>query len=124
MEPGGAQILLGEDDPAQRDILQEVLVLEGFRVMVAGSPAEVLEALGGGPDLALLDLVGVTDSMVMQVLRSLPRRPAVVLVSADASLPAVAERLGADGHVGKPYDLEALLEEIRRALRQRAQRMG
>lgn len=124
MDQAGARILLGEDDPAQRDILNEVLALEGFQVMQAGNPSEVVEGLVSAPDLALLDLWGVTSPVVMRVLRSLPRRPAVILVSADTSLPAVARRLGVDGHVSKPYDLEDLLGEIRRALREKVGPMG
>jgi DNA-binding response OmpR family regulator len=52
----------------------------------------------------------------MRVLRSLPRRPALLLVSGDSSLQTVAAQLDADGYLMKPYDLDDLLAHIRRAL--------
>jgi DNA-binding response OmpR family regulator len=118
---GEALILLAEDDEAQREVLVEVLEVEGYRVIAASGPAEVLAGLGHSPALVLLDLVGVASPQVMSALRAVPMRPALVVMSGDASLAAVAERLGADGYLTKPYDLDELLARVREAL-QRAGR--
>jgi CheY-like chemotaxis protein len=112
----GALILLAEDDEAQREVLVEVLEVEGYRVLAASSPAEVLAGLGQSPALVLLDLVGVASPQVMSAIRSLPRRPAVVVVSGDNATQGVAERLGADAYLTKPYDLDELLLRVRQAL--------
>src|SRR5204862_7232000 len=111
-----ALILLAEDDEAQREVLVEVLEVEGYRVLSASSPGEVLVALEQSPALVLLDLMGVASPQVMSALRALHQRPALVVMSGDASLPAVAERLGADGYLTKPYDLAELLGRVRNAL--------
>jgi len=112
----GALILLAEDDEAQREVLVEVLEVEGYRVLAASSPAEALVGLGQLPDLVLLDLVGMASPQVMSAIRSLPRRPALLVVSGDTATPDMAERLGADAYLTKPYDLDELLERVREAL--------
>ena len=112
----GALILLAEDDEAQREVLVEVLEVEGYRVLAASSPAEALVGLGQLPDLVLLDLVGMASPQVMSAIRSLPRRPALLVVSGDTATPGVAERLGADAYLTKPYDLDELLLRVREAL--------
>jgi DNA-binding response OmpR family regulator len=121
---GGALILLAEDDEAQREVLVEVLEVEGYRVMSASGPNEVLAALGENPALVLLDLVGVASPQVMSALRGVAKRPALVVMSGDGSLPDVAERLGADGYLTKPYDLDDLLLRVREALQGRARATG
>ena len=112
----GALILLAEDDEAQREVLVEVLEVEGYRVLAASSPAEALVGLGQLPDLVLLDLVGMASPQVMSAIRSLPRRPALLVVSGDTATPDMAERLGADAYLTKPYDLDELLLRVREAL--------
>jgi len=114
---GSALILLAEDDEAQREVLVEVLEVEGYRVLPASGPNEVLAGLGENPALVLLDLVGVASPQVMSALRGVAKRPALVVMSGDGSLPDVAERLGADGYLTKPYDLDELLSRVRDALR-------
>ena len=117
MEDGSALILLAEDDEAQREVLVEVLEVEGYRVLSASGPNEVLAGLGKNPALVLLDLVGVASPQVMSALRGVAKRPALLVMSGDGSLPDVAERLGADGYLTKPYDLDDLLARVREALR-------
>lgn len=123
MEDGSALILLAEDDEAQREVLVEVLEVEGYRVLSASGPNEVLAGLGKNPALVLLDLVGVASPQVMSALRGVAKRPALLVMSGDGSLPDVAERLGADGYLTKPYDLDDLLARVRDAL-QRAGSMA
>ena len=102
MKDGSALILLAEDDEAQREVLIEVLEVEGYRVLSASGPNEVLARLGENPALVLLDLVGVASPQVMSALRGMAKRPALAVMSGDGSLPDVAGRLGADGRAQAP----------------------
>jgi CheY-like chemotaxis protein len=113
-------VLLAEDDPEQRSVLEELLEFEGYQPWVAGTPDEVLNQLARHPDAVLLDVGGVTSPAVGAALRQLPYRPAVLLVSGDCSLARVAQWLGADGYLTKPYDIDELLQALRRALACRA----
>lgn len=63
------------------------------------------------PALILLDLrMSVMDgwSFVERYRQMAVAPAAIVLMSGDPDLPNIAQQLGADGHLTKPFDLEAL----------------
>jgi two-component system, chemotaxis family, chemotaxis protein CheY len=110
-------ILLGEDDRDQRDILAELLCSEGYEVLTARAPEEVIEQLPNHPDIVLLDLLGISTPEVFQAMLQLHPRPGLVLLSANHRLPQLAAQLDADGHLLKPYELDELLEMVRAIMR-------
>ncbi len=122
MEPK-ARVLLAEDDADQSEILAELLEQEGYEVAVARDGKALLSELARGPDLLLLDVVGVTNPAVFATLREMPSRPAVVLVSADFRLTQLAREVNADGCVAKPYELVELLDAIEAAVARRRARL-
>jgi len=109
------RVLVGEDDPAQRELLGELLEYEGYEVLTAVGPREVLGRLGDA-DVLFLDVHGVVDSEVRRALCSVKPRPSVLLASGDPRLAAMAAWLGADGCIAKPYAVEDLLLALRDAL--------
>jgi DNA-binding response OmpR family regulator len=110
------RVLLGEDDPDQRELLEELLRLQGYEPISAGNSAELIRKLGEHPDAVLMDIVGITSPQVRRTLRRMPRRPALLMVSGDPRLATVAEWLGADGYVAKPYEISVLLAALEGAL--------
>ena len=63
------------------------------------------------PALILLDLrMPIMDgwSFVQQYRRAAAVPAAIVLMSANPDLPAIAQQLGADDHLPKPFDLAEL----------------
>ena len=117
-----ALVLVGEDDSAQRDILTEILELEGYRVLPAEDPPSLLRHLQQRPDAVLLDVVGVSNGAVMAAIRALPWPPAVLLLSGEAQLPELARTMNADAFLAKPYELEALLGTLASSLDSRQKR--
>lgn len=113
------RVLLAEDDSAQREILQELLELEGYQVHVSSSSNELIAALGDAPDAVLLDVVGVASTEVRRVLAAVSPKPAVLVVSGQPKLNEVARWLGADAFVAKPFDVGDLLDALESALRER-----
>jgi CheY-like chemotaxis protein len=115
-----ARILVVEDDEAIRETIAELLEGEGYGVARAADGAEALEQLQstGGADLILLDLMmPVMDGWELRDrLRSDPRlaRIPVVLVSADDALERQARRMGVQGWLAKPFDIEHLLGTVNR----------
>ena len=117
------RILVVEDVPVVLAVLRMRLEAEGFRVIVARDGVEALEqAHEGHPDLMLLDLMlpRLSGERVCQELRSDPRTRAMPVIVVSARV-GEAERLralaaGADAFLSKPYEVGALLGEIRARL--------
>jgi CheY-like chemotaxis protein len=111
------RILVVEDDPVIQNLIVEFLTDEGFDVMAAADGQTGIDiAQDEHPDLILMDLMlPVLDGMAAtRSLKSDPRTRAipVIAISAGTNLRLHAERLPADGVVGKPFDLDALLAAI------------
>jgi CheY-like chemotaxis protein len=117
------RILVVEDVPLVRAVLAMRLESEGFTVITARDGVEALDQVREGqPDLVLLDLMmpRLTGERVCQELRADPRTRTLPIVVLSARV-GEAEKLralaaGADSFVGKPYDLDRLVEEIRTRL--------
>ncbi|MGA9522600.1 MAG: response regulator [Myxococcaceae bacterium] len=108
-----------DDDEAQREVLMEVLELEGVRVFAASSADEAVRLLQESPDVVLMDLHGVEVEPVRAALVRLARRPALLIVSGDLRLAEHAQSLGADGWLAKPYELDQLLGVVSDAMDRR-----
>lgn len=119
-----AKILNVEDHPAQRDILAQMLELNGFQVAVASDGLEGVEkARSWLPDLILMDLrmPHMDGFEAIKILRSEEKTAyiPILVVSAWASTKHKARALvsGADEHFTKPVDLNKLLTTISRYLK-------
>ncbi len=123
-----ATILLVEDDPEIRELLQFSLSREGWRVLCAEDGERGLELAGSeDPDCIVLDLMlpGVDGFEVLRRLKASRARggsgrmPAVIVASArgeDSDVIAGLE-LGALDYVVKPFSTKVLAARIRSALR-------
>ena len=119
------RVLVVDDDPAQRRILEETVKRFGYLVVAAESGDKALSALkadtAGDISLILLDLVmpGTDGMAVLSALRSLPKRPPTIVQTANGSIDAAisAMRAGAADFVVKPVSPERLEVSIRNALR-------
>jgi len=106
-----------EDDPVIQSLIVEFLGDEGFELLAASDgQAGVDLARQMLPDLILMDLMlPIMDGMsATRALKSDPRTRniPVIAVSAGTNLRVHAERLPADGVVGKPFDLDTLLAAV------------
>lgn len=109
--------LIVDDDDSLRHSLADVLEEEGWAVELARDRSEALAALQRRvPELVLLDLQlpGADGTAVAADLRSLSRRPAVVVLSADSKAAALLAPGSADAFLSKPFDLGELLAVIGR----------
>ena len=118
------RILVAEDDPRLRDLLDEVLTEAGWEVTAVGDgrQAHLLAMDGRDHDLVLLDvgLPGLDGLSVCRRLREEGVSTPVLMLTAKGQ---VADRIsgldaGADDYLPKPFDVDELLARLR-ALRRR-----
>jgi len=119
------RVLIVDDDPAQRRILEETLKRFGYETRSAASGEQAIQVLEG-PDagaisLVLLDLVmpGIDGMGVLGKMRSKPGVPPFIVQTANGSIETAisAMRAGAVDFVVKPASPERLDVSIKSALK-------
>jgi DNA-binding response OmpR family regulator len=112
------RVLVVEDDDSIRDFMKLALGDEGYDVLTAEDGALALRAARETRlDLILLDMrmAGVDGQKFAAEYRTLPGPHApIVVVTAARSAAASAAEIGADGYLGKPFNLADLLALVRR----------
>lgn len=116
MATGDVCVLVAEDDTHQREVLQELLEMLGFRSLAAATPAEVLTRLDARPEVVLLDLQGMATPLVRAALAGLASPPALVVASGDPDLAEEAASLGAKACLTKPFSVGQLLGALQSVL--------
>ena len=120
-------MLVVEDDPAMRDLLNEELSDAGFDVEAAPSAAAGLElARVTRFDLIITDLrMPEMDGFdLIRGVMQLPEPPHVIMITAFASIETAirAVKLGAYDYIAKPFEIEELLLVADKALGERTLR--
>ena len=124
MNAGAAQaplILVVDDDPGQRQLLEGFLSTQGFKIETAPGGAEALARLAkGGVGMVISDvrMPGMTGLEMLREIRPGNAHLPILLVTAYADIrDAVgAMRDGALNYLEKPIDLDELLISVRNAL--------
>ena len=114
------KILIVDDDASIGNMLEEMLIKEGYRVFRAYSGTEALLLLREDkPDLALLDLMlpGLSGEEVLPYMQDIP----VIVMSARADVEDKVELLlgGAADYVTKPFSGKELMARIMVQLRKK-----
>jgi CheY-like chemotaxis protein len=115
-------VLIVEDDADLRDMMAQLLSLEGYQARTVANGRDALEYLKGGdyPNVILLDLMmPVMDGWEFRRRQSedpaLARVPVVVLSALDQS--RAADLAGA-AFLKKPLDFDRLIQLVRRYCRE------
>lgn len=108
-----SHILIIDDDIHINEMLEEVLIQEGYQVSHAYSGTEALLFLANEkPDLILLDLMlpGLTGEEVLPQIEKMP----VIVMSAKVEVKDKVALLlnGAEDYITKPFEIEELLARI------------
>ena len=115
-------VLIVEDDPDIREVLEEMIDAGGHPVVTATNGAEGLAALAqvAPPALVLLDLMMPVMSG-FAFLEELARKKdragdKVLLISANETVERAAQLPGVVGYVKKPFDLDEVLALVEKFL--------
>jgi excisionase family DNA binding protein len=117
---GGPVVLVVDDDAAVRELVRANLEAEGYSVREAASAGEGLAALEQeAPDLVLLDVM-MPEVDGWEMLRRVQERfgvgaiPVIVFSGEvdERSVPDATTR-GARGFLGKPFDLQQLIDQAK-----------
>lgn len=112
-------VLVVDDDRGVQDAVREELANREYEVVIASdgdAAIRLLEVLA--PDVLVLDLKlpHVSGPMVAAKLNMLPSRPRVLICSALAGADEIANDVGADGVLAKPFVRADLRHEVERLL--------
>ncbi len=117
--PGWAKpILVVEDDPDLRELIQFVLETEGIAVATVADGQAALEYVEReSPSLILLDrelpiLDGVAVAAQLRAAHGDTVR--MIAMTAASSAAEFAREVGADDYLQKPFDVNALIAMVRR----------
>ena len=111
-------VLVVEDDPSVRGLLQTLLTAEGYEVNAASDGlAGLVKAAAQQPALILLDLMmpDLGGLRVLEELRSDPDMasiPVVVVTGKVDAVPGLREVLGERSVFSKPFAVAELLERV------------
>ena len=110
-------ILVVDDDVPILTLMKNILREFGFDARVANTGAAAIDSTREArPDLILLDMKmpGMSGDEVIAALRDTGARDVPILIlSGEPVPPAETARLGVAGAVQKPFDVMALVEQIR-----------
>ncbi len=118
------KVLVVDDDPGMREVLESILVTEDVEVCTAVDGKDAVQkTLAVKPDLILLDigmpkLNGLTFCKAIRAGAQTRNTPIIIVTSLTA--PGRLEECmnaGADDFVGKPFQIEDLLIRVRAMLK-------
>src|ERR1035438_8500853 len=118
------QILVVEDDNSVRTTIVTFLELEGFQVEAVSNTRDAIERLATTGYPLIISDIYVDDKTGIDVLMAAKQQDpdcSVILMSARGTMETVmaATRNGAFDYLAKPFELDTLLEAVRRALNAR-----
>ena len=114
-------VLVVDDDPQVLKLVSKILTSAGYRVMEASNGRRALEVVGESQvDLILTDLIMPEQEGVETIAKVRKDHPAVriIAMSGAAGSPylRVAELMGAEAVLQKPFGAEELLQIVQKVL--------
>ncbi|MEW6242169.1 MAG: response regulator transcription factor, partial [Chloroflexota bacterium] len=114
-------ILVVDDKANVRQLLQEYLTEQGFRITTAADGQEAIyEARRAQPDLILLDIMmpRMDGYEFLRQYRKERQTPVIIITAKEEETDAVLGlELGADDYVVKPFRMRELVSRVRAVLR-------
>lgn len=115
------KIMICDDDAGILEMMEMIIDEYGFEVITEANSLNVLKGLERErPDLLLLDIWMplLSGDQVLRNIKADAQFDAlpVIMYSASAEGRAIAESVGADDYIAKPFDMNDLESKIRRLI--------
>jgi DNA-binding response OmpR family regulator len=124
----GMRVLIVDDEPMVRDVLERYLTRSGFVAESAGDGEAAIAAFDASrPDLVLLDLMlpRVDGFSVFRSIRARAATPVIMLTARGEETERIAGlELGADDYVAKPFSPREVVARVQAVLRRQVARDG
>jgi len=112
------KVLVADDDPAIVDAIQFILEEEGYTVFATVNGRTVIDMVAQSPDVLLLDIwmSGHDGREICRTLKSktMTKNTPIVMISANKDGHKMAQDAGADDFLSKPFELNDLLNVVRK----------
>lgn len=118
----GRKILIAEDDDAILEVLRSILEGEGYQTFCPKTERGIYEIVREeSPSLLLLDiwLSGHDGGKIAKELKGkeeISQIP-IIIMSANNETQEIAQNVGADGFLLKPFTIDELLEVVRKYMK-------
>ncbi|MDB5109903.1 MAG: response regulator receiver protein [Mucilaginibacter sp.] len=110
--------MIADDDPGIVDAIEILLEFEGYQVTSTVNGATVLDMKEELPDLLLLDIwmSGEDGRDICKKLKQedITKNIPVIMISASRDIKASAIAAGADDFLAKPFEMNDLLNKIKK----------
>ena len=117
------RVLIVDDEPDIVDLVQKILEKNGCVMCSASNGDEALEKVESEkPDLILLDVImpGKTGLEICKILKSQQKTRSIPVVMFTVLGREIdkeyARQAGADGFLGKPFNMDDLISEVKKSL--------
>lgn len=111
------RIILLEDDPGVRDVIELILELEGYQVASFETVEKLMSRpIQESPDLFILDVM-LPDGNGIEVCRELKAigdQVPILMMSAHAMERDISTSCSAEAFIAKPFDINNLINTITR----------
>jgi two-component system cell cycle response regulator len=129
MEEGTPTIVVADDEPVNRELIQRLLAREGYHVLTARNGREAVElARESLPDLVILDVM-MPEMDGMEACRLIKEDERthdipVIFLSAhgETEMKVSGLGLGADDYISKPFEVEELIARVHVRIRLKRER--
>ncbi|HEY3994012.1 MAG TPA: response regulator [Ktedonobacteraceae bacterium] len=112
------RVLLAEDDAGIVEAMKLMLEDEGYKVETALSRADIEKFSQNLPSVLVLDIwmSGEDGREICKYLKSqeMTKHLPVILFSATKDIQRIAQEVGADDFLPKPFDIDDLLKKVER----------
>ncbi|QNB46271.1 response regulator [Thermanaerosceptrum fracticalcis] len=114
-------ILVADDEPSVQSLLENILLKEGYNVILAGNGQEAVNRFRQySPELILLDVrMPVMDGLeAFKIIRQENQEVLIIMITAYGTIETAVQamKMGAFDYLVKPFNLEELKVVIKKAL--------